>query len=261
MFQMRTSKPVNNKYYIRTVNGGYNGAIAGRPIDANANVLSNCVGYANGRFNEIIAAGKCKYQLVSNAENFIEHAKEYGLKISDKPVLGGIMVWQKGATLDDSDGAGHVAVVELVIDPNTIVTSESAYGGTAFFNSTRTNDNGRWGQGSAYIFRGCIVNPAIKGETTYYIVRSGDTMTRIAKLYGVALQALIDANPQVKNPNLIYTGQTLIIPNAIDVVYTVKSGDTLNAIAFRYHTTVDKLVAKNGIKNPNLIYVGEKLVI
>lgn len=258
MFLMRTSKPVNNKYYIRTVNGGYNGAIAGRPTDANATVLSNCVGYANGRFNEIIAAGKCKYQLVSNAENFIEHAKDYGLKISDKPVLGGIMVWQKGSTLDDSDGAGHVAVVELVIDPNTIVTSESAYGGTAFFNSTRTNDNGRWGQGSAYRFRGCIVSPVVK--TVYYSVRSGDTMTNIAKLYGVTLQALIDANPQIKNPNLIYTGQTLIIPGA-EVAYTVKSGDTLNAIAARFHTTANKLAAKNGIKNPNLIYVGEKLVI
>ena len=40
--------------------------------------------------------------------------------------------------------------------------------------------------------------------------------------------------------------------------YTVKKGDTLSAIAVKYHTTVNKLVALNPhIKNPNLIYVGD----
>ena len=40
--------------------------------------------------------------------------------------------------------------------------------------------------------------------------------------------------------------------------YTVKKGDTLSAIAVKYHTTVSKLVALNPhIKNPNLIYVGD----
>lgn len=46
-----------------------------------------------------------------------------------------------------------------------------------------------------------------------------------------------------------------------DVVYTVKSGDTLSGIAKRYNTTVDKLVKDNGIKNANLIYVGQKIKI
>ena len=132
------------------------------PTDSHANVLSNCVGYANGRFNEIIGENKCKYQLVCNAENFIERAKDYGLKISNTPVLGGIMVWQRGNTLSGSDGAGHVAIVEKIIDDNTIYTSESAYGGTPFFNATRKNNNKNWGMSSPYKFRGCIINPAVK---------------------------------------------------------------------------------------------------
>lgn len=41
--------------------------------------------------------------------------------------------------------------------------------------------------------------------------------------------------------------------------YTVKSGDTLSAIASKYNTTVDKLVSINGISNPNLISVGQVL--
>lgn len=166
MFTMRTSKPSSgNKFYIRKANGGYSTCIQGKPTDSQCNVLANCVGYACGRFNEII--GSMKYpSLNCNAENFIERAKNtYGLEISNVPTLGGIMVWQKGSTLGSSDGAGHVAIVEKIIDSNTIYTSESGYGSSAFWNSTRRNSNGRWGLGSGYTFRGCIVNPAI-GKVT-----------------------------------------------------------------------------------------------
>ena len=122
--KMRKSQPKNNKYYIRKANGGYNGAIAGKPTIKGADVLCNCVGYANGRFNEIIGKGKCVYQLVCNAENFIERATALGLNVSSVPTLGGIMVWQKGKTLKGSDGAGHVAIVEDIISENEIITSE-----------------------------------------------------------------------------------------------------------------------------------------
>ena len=165
----RLTQPKNNKYYIRTVSGGLNGAVAGKPTISGANVLCNCVGYANGRFNESIndpdlkgIVIKFKYQLVCNAENFIESAKRQGLKISSTPVEGGIMVWQKGRTLGGGDGAGHVAFVEEVYADGTIMTSESGYNAWAFKTIRRSNINGRWGQASAYKFRGCIINPSIK---------------------------------------------------------------------------------------------------
>jgi len=41
--QMRTNCPSGNNYYIRQVNGGWNGAIQGNPTKAGANVLANCV--------------------------------------------------------------------------------------------------------------------------------------------------------------------------------------------------------------------------
>jgi len=163
--QMRTSKPgAGNKFYITKSKGGYSTCIQGNPTDSQCNVLANCVGYACGRFNEII--GSMKYpSLNCNAENFIERARNtYGLEISPVPTLGGIMVWQKGSTLSGNDGAGHVAVVEKIIDSNTIYTSESGYGSSAFWNSTRKNTNGRWGAGSGYTYRGCIVNPNVKEE-------------------------------------------------------------------------------------------------
>lgn len=158
--EIRITKPEKgNKFYTRKASGGYSACIKGKPTDA-CDVLSNCVGYACGRFNEII--GEMKYPgLNCDAEDFIERAKSKGLEISDIPTLGGIMVWQKGDTLGSSDGAGHVAIVEKIDSTNQIYTSESNYGGEAFFNATRTNNNGRWGLSNKYKFRGCIINPAI----------------------------------------------------------------------------------------------------
>jgi surface antigen len=171
--KIRKTCPKNNKYYIRKAQGGLSDAVFGYPVVKGANVLCNCVGYANSRFNEIIndpnleyIVKPFKYQLVCNAENFIESAKRQGLKISKTPKVGGIMVWQKGRTLGGGDGAGHVAVVERVYEDGTILTSESGYGAWAFKTIRRDNKNGRWGQNSLYKFRGCIINPSVKHTVT-----------------------------------------------------------------------------------------------
>lgn len=153
--EIRTTCPNNNKYYITVGQGGWNKAIQGKPTKQGANVLANCVGYANGRFAEIIGKNAIEYQLICNAENFIEKAKSYGLQISKEPTLGGIMVWEGKGSL-----AGHVAIVERIDSNNQIYTSESAYGGSAFYNKTRYNCNDNWDMGSNYSYRGCIVNPS-----------------------------------------------------------------------------------------------------
>ena len=163
--EMRTKKPeAGNKFYNTKSNGGYSTCIKGKPTDKGCNVLANCVGYACGRFNEII--GEMKYpSLNCNAENFIERAKNtYSLEVGQTPKVGAIMCWQKG-NLSGSDGAGHVAIVEKVISNTEVYTSESSYGGTAFFNAIRTKGTGKWGI-SNYTFRGFIYNPAIKPEPT-----------------------------------------------------------------------------------------------
>jgi uncharacterized YkwD family protein/spore coat assembly protein SafA len=54
-----------------------------------------------------------------------------------------------------------------------------------------------------------------------YTVKSGDSMWKIAVKYQIGLREIIGANPQIKNPSLIYPGQSLSIPN-IDSVKTVE---------------------------------------
>lgn len=46
-----------------------------------------------------------------------------------------------------------------------------------------------------------------------------------------------------------------------EIIYIVKSGDTLSTIAQKYNTTYQKIAKDNNISNPNLIYPGQKLVI
>lgn len=120
------------------------------------------------------------------------------------------------------------------------------------------------------------------GDTTY-VVRAGDTLTAIAGRHGVTVAAIVAANG-IANPNLIFIGQTLVIPGAsgappapapapapggtpvpptggtcVGGNYTVRSGDTLLAIAARNGTTVAAIAALNGIVNINLIFVGQVL--
>lgn len=163
-FTMRTSCPGGyDKNYMRTANGGWNTCIQGSPCKADANVLANCVGYASGRFNEIINQARgtagCTYKTLNcNAEYFIERAQSAGLEIGQNPRVGAIMCWQKGPL--GGDGAGHVAIVERVNNNDSVLTSESGYGSSYFWNSTRTRYSGNgWGIGGDYSFRGFIYLP------------------------------------------------------------------------------------------------------
>jgi surface antigen len=161
---IRTTKPgKGDNYFIRKTSGGYSTCVKGKPTDKNCDVLANCVGYACGAYNEQLGLGYEKYHLNCNAENFIERAIASGLSIYKEPIVGGILVWQKGATLNGSDGAGHVAIC-IEKDGDTIRTAESGYGSSAFWTAKRTKGNGNWGSGSAYTYRGCIAPVGYKPE-------------------------------------------------------------------------------------------------
>ena len=89
----------------------------------------------------------------------------------------------------------------------------------------------------------------------------GDSLSSIAYRYGITVEALMAANG-LTNPNFIYAGQTLVIPGASSApppasaapppavtYYTVKWGDTLESIAYRYGTTVAAIMQANNLAN------------
>ncbi len=115
------------------------------------------------------------------------------------------------------------------------------------------------------------------GQDRVYTVRLGDTLSKIARAFGVSASAIIRANG-ITNPDLLYVGQRLVIPGASaggtpapaptptaqpagDKVYIVKAGDTLGQIALRYGTTAAAIARANNLTSPDLIRVGMRLVI
>jgi len=99
-------------------------------------------------------------------------------------------------------------------------------------------------------------------------VVSGDTLRKIAERCGTTVSALRLANPEIGNGNLIYPGQSLLLPGAIlgsdggYLIYVVARGDTVKALAARFGSTVDSILASNpAITNVNLIYEGQRLTI
>ena len=106
------------------------------------------------------------------------------------------------------------------------------------------------------------------GCGTGVTVVSGDTLRKIAERCGTTVSALRLANPEIGNGNLIYPGQALLLPGAIlgtdggYLVYVVARGDTVKALAARFQSTVDSILASNpAITNVNLIYEGQRLTI
>ena len=103
-------------------------------------------------------------------------------------------------------------------------------------------------------------------EEIVYIVKRGDTLSEIAMEYNVTVNEIAREN-QIKNVNLIYPGQRLIIKTKAmgtelgHLCYKVVRGDTLYSIARRYNTTISNIVILNRIQNPNLIYPGQCLKI
>ena len=69
------------------------------------------------------------------------------------------------------------------------------------------NNDGRTWPGS-----GLAASEETHGAGRVYTVKRGDTLWGIARRCGVTLSSLIAANPQIKNPNLIYPGNEVRLP-------------------------------------------------
>ena len=65
---------------------------------------------------------------------------------------------------------------------------------------------------AAAILAGCLLVPAAQASALSHTVVSGDTMWKLAVRYQVGTSEIIQANPQIANPDLIYPGQVLQIP-------------------------------------------------
>ncbi|MCX4355337.1 MAG: N-acetylmuramoyl-L-alanine amidase [Oscillospiraceae bacterium] len=156
-----TAPSTTDKHFLHTSKGGLNECIH----ISGGSCLPNCVGYAWGRFYEIIgtkpALSKC------NAEMWYGNTAD-GYKRSSTPALGAVACWSKGVVGNGADGAGHVAIVERIEVNGDIVTSNSAYGGTRFYTQTYRKSAGY--NFGAYKFQGFILPPVQIKETSSSVI-------------------------------------------------------------------------------------------
>ncbi|MDD4237894.1 MAG: LysM domain-containing protein [Desulfotomaculaceae bacterium] len=104
--------------------------------------------------------------------------------------------------------------MDYVIQPGDTLTSIAARFGVTVENIVRVNPilvnpNA--------IFPGQIIHIPLAGQipvakAALYIVQPGETLTAIALRYNIPVGALLQFNPQITNPNLIFPGQIIAIP-------------------------------------------------
>ena len=119
-FTPRTSAPSkSDKNYYSNNNAYYK----------NGYGMPNCTAYVYGRVLELLGYIP-KGLYYGNAENWYENTTN--LKKGKTPKLGAIACYRSGKTGNSSDGAGHVAIVEIT-DGKNFESSNSAYKGTTFY--------------------------------------------------------------------------------------------------------------------------------
>jgi LysM repeat protein len=105
-----------------------------------------------------------------------------------------------------------------------------------------------------------------------HAVRRGETLEGIARRYGVSVDAILAANPGLE-PRRMQAGTTIRLPGtngaaperqlsapaARQTEYTIRSGDTLDAIAKQHGTTVDALRRANPGLDPRRLIPGRKI--
>jgi murein DD-endopeptidase MepM/ murein hydrolase activator NlpD len=103
-----------------------------------------------------------------------------------------------------------------------------------------------------------IVKPKV-GTISIHVVREGDTVSSIAKLFKVSPGTVRSAN-DLSVDSVLQVGQKLVILPITSVPYTVKKGDTLASIAKRYGADAGEIANYNGIDDTTLA-AGDEILI
>jgi LysM repeat protein len=90
-----------------------------------------------------------------------------------------------------------------------------------------------------------LVEPEVAVPQSYQI-QPGDNLTQIANTFGTSIAEIMALNPQITNPNLIFSGQSLNIPGGLQAVPTEEPApdfnplDTINDIAQQTSNMIDE---------------------
>ncbi len=105
------------------------------------------------------------------------------------------------------------------------------------------------------------INPAAaNGQISLYVVRSGDSLSEIAKMFGVSEKTILWAN-NIRNARLIRAGDTLLILPVSGIKHTVKKGETLTSITKKYRANSKDTALYNSLDQKKPLVVGSVVII
>lgn len=185
---------------------------------------------------------------MNNSKNsFILAGTIIGTLIAGTSAYAGSYQVKSGDTLDKISKANNTTVQQLK-SQNHLTSNLIFPGQTLKFNTFNTKNI---------------------DKTEKYVVKLGDTLSKIAKRYNLSLSALLKLNTDISNSDRIYIGQSIRVSGQApassstaktNATYTVKSGDTLDKIARVNNMTVQQLKSKNHLTG-SLIFPGQVLKV
>ena len=99
-----------------------------------------------------------------------------------------------------------------------------------------------------------------KEDISVYVVRKGDTLSQIAKMFDVSTNTILWANDMKKNDKL-KEGDILMILPVSGVKHVILKGQTLKGIAKKYNVDILDIAGFNGIAIDSQLAVGDELII
>ena len=190
---------------------------------------------------------------MNNSKNsFILAGTIIGTLVAGTSAYAGSYQVKSGDTLDKISKANHTTVQALKSQNH--LTSNLIFPGQVLKFNTLNNHTDK-----------------NKDKTEKYVVKLGDSLSKIANKYNLSLSALLKLNPNISNSDRIYIGQTIRVSgqasgsspsakNSSNATYKVKSGDTLGKIARVNNMTVQQLKSMNHLTS-TLIFPGQVLKV
>lgn len=196
-----------------------------------------------------VASGDTLYSIANKFNVTVDYLKEINNLSSDTLSIGQIL--KITDNLDDNNETTTYTVVK----GDTLYKIASSYNVTIDYLkeiNNLTSDVLTIGQ----VLK--IIYTENNDDYDEYIVKSGDTLYKIALSYNITVANLVEINNL--STSTLSIGQVLKVPKSDEFLYTVVQGDTLYSIANKFNTTVNDLMTNNSLST-NTLSIGQKLNI
>ncbi len=95
-------------------------------------------------------------------------------------------------------------------------------------------------------------------QISLYVVRQGDSLSVIAKMFGVSVNTIVWAN-NIRGP--IHESDELIILPISGVSHKVAKGDTIRSIAIKYKADIDDILNYNDLKSGDALEIDSIVIV